>query len=118
MIYQETQEIKIAEEPLSISTPLHKPTTIESNPFSSNEHQHEVISCPRLSWKYLKKYPEILKLYTGCPTAATFDLLSIVLSLNIGKSSILKGMKWKQQKDTSLAHQSHFTRRNQDQSDN
>ena len=36
-----TQESKIAEEPLSISTiPLHEPTTITSNPSSSNEHQH------------------------------------------------------------------------------
>ena len=35
-----TQESKIAEEPLSISTiPLHEPTTITSNPSSSNEHQ-------------------------------------------------------------------------------
>ena len=46
----ETQESKIAEEPLSISTaPLHKPTTIESNPSSYNEHQHQIIPCPRLS---------------------------------------------------------------------
>ena len=38
-------------------------------------------------------------------------LLSIILSLNMAKSSILKGMKWKQ-KHTSLARQSHFARRN------
>ena len=35
----ETQKSKIAEEPLSISTtPVHEPTTIASNPSSSNEH--------------------------------------------------------------------------------
>ena len=28
----------------------------------------------------------------------------------MGKVSILKGMKWKQQKDTSLAYQTHFVR--------
>ena len=45
----EAQESKLAEELLSISTtPLHEPTTITSNPSSSNEHQHQVISCPRL----------------------------------------------------------------------
>ena len=55
-----------------------------------------------------KKYPQIVKSYTGSPTAATFQLqqplilLSVVLSLNIEKSIILKGMKWKQQKDISL----------------
>ena len=38
----ETQESKIAEEPLSISTtPVHEPTTT-SNPSSSSEHQHQV----------------------------------------------------------------------------
>ena len=56
----ETQGSKMAEEPLSISTtPLHKPTTIASYPCRSNEHQHQVISCPRLSWKYVKKYPKV-----------------------------------------------------------
>ena len=56
----ETQESKIAEEPLSISTtPLHEPTAITSNRSSSNEHHHKVIPCPRLSWKYVKKYPKI-----------------------------------------------------------
>ena len=46
----EAQEIKIAEEPLSISTtPLHELTTIASNLSSSNEYQHKVISRPRLS---------------------------------------------------------------------
>ena len=45
----ETQERKLVEEPLSISTtPLHEPTTT-SNPY--NDHQHQLISCPRLSWK-------------------------------------------------------------------
>ena len=69
----ETQKSKIAEKPLSISTTLdHEPTSIASNPSSSNEHQ--VISCPRLSWKYVKKYRKIVKLYTGCPTAAAFDV--------------------------------------------
>ena len=64
----ETQETKLAEEPLSISTiPLHEPTAT-SNSSSSNEHQHQLIPCPRLSWKYVKKYPTIVKLYTGCPT--------------------------------------------------
>ena len=45
----ETQESKIAEEPLSVSTtPLHhEPTTIASNSPSSNDYQ--VVSCPRLS---------------------------------------------------------------------
>ena len=46
----EAQEIKIAEEPLLISKiPLHEVTTIASNLSSSNEYQHKVISCPRLS---------------------------------------------------------------------
>ena len=45
-------------------------------------------------------------------------LLSIVLTLNMGKSTILNGMKWKQQKDTILAYQSYFVRRNLEQSDN
>ena len=57
------------------TTPLHKPGTIKSNPSSSNEHQHQVISCLRLSWKYGKKYPKIVKLYTGCPIAVTFDFI-------------------------------------------
>ena len=71
----ETQENKIVEEPLSITiTPLHhEPTTITSNPSSSNEDQ--VIFCPRLSWKYVKKYSKIVKLYAGCPTAAEFDFI-------------------------------------------
>ena len=34
----ETQESQIAEEPISISTTLHKPTKIASNPSSSDEH--------------------------------------------------------------------------------
>ena len=44
----ETQESKLAEQPLSFSaTPLHEPMTT-SNPSSSNEHQHQVIFCPKL----------------------------------------------------------------------
>ena len=45
----ETQESKLGEEPLSISTtpPLHEPTK-SSNPSSSNEYQHQVISGPML----------------------------------------------------------------------
>ena len=34
----ETQESQIAEEPISISTTLHKPKKIASNPSSSNEY--------------------------------------------------------------------------------
>ena len=114
----ETQENKIAEEPLSISaTPLHEPTTITSKPSSSNEHQHQVISCPRLSWKYVKSTQRLLNCILSDQLPQHLILLSIVLSLNMGKSIILKGMKRKQ-KDTNLAHQSHFARRNLDQSDN
>ena len=112
----ETQESKIAEEPLSISTtPLYQPTKIASNPFSSNENQHQVISCPMLSWEYVIKYPEIVKLYTGCPTAGAFDFIINRLKPKHGKIQYFKG---KQQKDTCLAHQSHFVRRNLDQSGN
>ena len=92
----ETQESRVAEEPLSVSaTPLRKSTTIASKPSGSNEHQHQVMSCPRLSRKYVKKYPKIVKLCTGCATAAVFDFIINRLSLHMGKSSILKGMKWK-----------------------
>ena len=85
----EIQESKIAEESLSISTtPLHKPTTISSNPSSSNKH--EVISCPRL-WKYVKKYSKIIKLYTGCPTAAAFDFTINRLKPKDGKIQYFKG---------------------------
>ena len=87
----ETQERKIAEEPLSISaTPLHyEPITTASNPSSSNEHQ--VISCPRLSWKYVKKYPKIIKLYTGCPVAAAFDFTVNLVKPKHGKIQYFKG---------------------------
>ena len=72
----ETQESRIAEEPLSISTTsLYESKTIISNLSSSNERQHQVISCPRLSLKYVKKYPKIVKLYTGYPAAAAFDFI-------------------------------------------
>ena len=85
----EIQESKIAEESLSISTtPLHKPTTISSNPSSSNKHQ--VISCPSL-WKYVKKYSKIIKLYTGCPTAAAFDFTINRLKPKDGKIQYFKG---------------------------
>ena len=46
----------------------------------------------------------IVKLYTGCPAAAAFDFIINRLKPKHGKSSILKGMKWKQQKYTSLDH--------------
>ena len=82
----ETQESKIAEEPLSISTtPLHKPTTIASNPYSSNEHQYQVIFCPRLSWKYVKKLPKIVILCSGCPTTAGFNFMINLLKPKHGK---------------------------------
>ena len=87
----ETQESKLAEEPLSTSTtPLHEQTTT-SSPSSSNEHQHQVISCPILSWKYVEKYPKIVKLYTGFPTEATFDSLINRLKPKHGKIQCLKG---------------------------
>ena len=64
-LISETQEIKIKEEPLSISaTSLHKPTAIASDPFSFN--------CPRLSLKYEKKYAKIVELYIGCPAEVAF----------------------------------------------
>ena len=88
----ETQESKTAEEPLSISTTrMYEPTTITSNPSSSNEHQHQVISRPRLSWKYVKKYPKVVKLYTGCPTAAAFDFIINRLKPKHGKIQYFKG---------------------------
>ena len=65
-----------------------------------------------------KKYPKIFKLNTACPTEVAFDFVINGLSLNKGKSIILKGMKRKQQKDASLAHQSHFVWRNLNQSNN
>ena len=65
-----------------------------------------------------KKVPKIVKLYTGCPTAAAVDFIINRLKPKHEKSSILNRMKWKQQKDTSLALQSHFARRNLDRSDN
>ena len=87
----ETQESKLGEEPLSISTTsLHEPTTT-SNPCSSNEHQHQVTSCPKLSWKYVKKYPKIVKLYTGCPTAAAFDFIISRLKPKHGKIQYFMG---------------------------
>ena len=77
----ETQESKIAEEPLSISTtPLHEPTTITSNPSSSNEHQHQVISCPRLSWICVKKVPK-----------EAFDFIINRLKPKHGKIQYFKG---------------------------
>ena len=88
---QENQESKIAEEPLSVSiTSLHE-QTMTSNPSSSNEDQYQVISCPRLSWKYVKKYPKIVKLYTGCPTALAFDFIINPLNPKHGKIQYFRG---------------------------
>ena len=88
----ETQEIKIAEEPLPVSiTLLHEPTKITSNPSSSNKHQHQVIFCSRLSWKYLKKHPKIIKLNTGCPTAAAFNFIINRLQPKDGEIHYFKG---------------------------
>ena len=88
LIYQKPRKV---EEPLSISTtPLHEPTTITSNTSSSNEYQHQVISCPRLSWIYVKKYPKIVKLYTGCPAAAACDLIINHLKPKHGKIQYFK----------------------------
>ena len=88
----ETQQSKTAEESLSISaTPLHEPKTITSNPSSCNEHHHQVISCARLSWKFVKKYPKIVKLYTGCPTAAAYDFIINCFKPKHEKIQYLKG---------------------------
>ena len=55
----ETQENKLAEEPLSISArPLYEPT-ITRNPSSSNEYQDQVFSCSTFSWKYVKTYDQL-----------------------------------------------------------
>ena len=115
----ETRESKIAEEPLSISTtPLYEPKIIISNLSSSNERQHQVISCPRLSLKYIEKYPKIVKLYNGYPAAAAFDFIINHFKPKHGKSSILKGIKWKKQKDISLANASHFFTKSQNKRNN
>ena len=48
-VIRETHERNIVGEPLPISaTPLYEPTTT-NNPSRSNERQHQVIFCPRLS---------------------------------------------------------------------
>ena len=96
------QESKIAEEPLSITTtPLHEPKITASNSSNSNEQQHQVIACTRLSWKYVKKFPRLLNCILAVQLQQHLILLSINLSLNMRKSIILDTMKWKQQKDTS-----------------
>ena len=109
----ETKESKTAGEPLSnSSTPLHEPATTTSNPSSYSERQHKVISCPRLSWRYVKKYTKIVKLYTGCPTAATFDFIINRLRSKHGKIQYFQGNETeaKKKKKNSLAYQSHFNR--------
>ena len=58
------------------ATPLHEPTRITSNPSTSNEHQHQVISShTRLSWKHVKKYSKTIKLCTGGSAATAFDFI-------------------------------------------
>ena len=92
----ETEEGKLADEPLSISTtPLHEPKTITTNPSSPNEHQYEVISCPKLSWKYVKKCSKIVKFYTGSPTPAAFDFIIYCLKPKHGKIQYFKGNEMK-----------------------
>ena len=86
-----TQESKLTEDSLLVSTtPLHEPTTITSNPSSSNENLHQVISCPSLSWKYVKKYRKVVKLYTGCPTGAESDFIINCLKPKHGRIQYFK----------------------------
>ena len=55
----------------------------------------------------LKSTQRLLKCILAVQLQQPLISLSIVLSLNMGKSSILKGMKWKLQKDTSIPSKLH-----------